>query len=224
MAHSPDPNTSTVIHCESHDLNSWCKVITHPDIMWINAICPSKLVTITWVWRVALGSAKLTDFGLAKQYRGGRDAIAEAARTKRPHQMMKPVYKNMFFQLCWSSEYRCGGCMLLCKYVFMCVCVCVCLSVCLFVWLFCWGSWLFMMAKLQPYKNGLRTGKSLGIAHSQDTANLVWFVHFWSNSESFEAFIQAVAAHVIRHRLRAWLQILSTMYIYIYTGGTIQRV
>ena len=26
-----------------------------------------------------LGSAKLTDFGLAKQYRGGRDAIAEAA-------------------------------------------------------------------------------------------------------------------------------------------------
>ena len=27
----------------------------------------------------ASGSAKLTDFGLAKQYRGGRDAIAEAA-------------------------------------------------------------------------------------------------------------------------------------------------
>lgn len=79
------------------------------------------------------------------------------------------------------------------------------------------------MAKLQPYKNGLRTGKSLGIAHSQDSANLVWFVHFWSNSESFEAFIQAVAAHVIRHRLRAWLQILSTMYIYIYTLVELSR-
>ena len=129
MAHSPDPNTSTVIHCESHDLNSWCKVITHPDIMWINAICPSKLVTITWVWRVALGSAKLTDFGLAKQYRGGRDAIAEAARTKRPHQMMKPVYKN-----CSSSfvDQVSTDAVVVCYYVSMSLCMSVCLSVCLF--------------------------------------------------------------------------------------------